>query len=143
MLGGADSAFGSVKVSEAEYLSLMNEYINSVFFLVSVLFSLLFSFLLVCYFAARKLDFIVSGILLAIYSAAYFFIGGATINGNRQISSFANKMRATEFDFSWAQFMELDTEIVIGNGLVIMSYIASLCFFFYMRFISQKRGTRS
>jgi ABC-type uncharacterized transport system permease subunit len=129
---------GGIQVSEAEYLGLMNEYINSAFLLVSVLFSLLFSFLLVCYFAARRLDFIVSGILLAIYSAAYFFIGGATINGNRQIASFANKMRATEFDFSWAQFMQLDTELLIGNSLVIMSYVASIGFFFYMRFLAKK-----
>jgi len=118
----------------AEYLSVMNEYINTSFMLVSVLLSLISAFLLVSYLAADKFNTVVSGILILIYSAAYFWIGGATIDANLQILAFTEKMRSSGIDFSWARFMNLDAKVFVANTVVVFAgYLASLLFFFYLR----------
>ena len=120
-------------MTEAEYLLIMNEYINTSFMLVSVLLSLVSAFLLASYLAADKFNTVVSGVLVVMYSTAFFWIGGATIDSNSQILGFADKMRATDFDFSWAGFMNLDVKILVAKALVVASYFATLFFFFYLR----------
>jgi len=120
-------------VNESEYLLLMNEYINTSFMLVGVLLSLISAFLLVSYLAADKFNRVVSGMLVLMYSIAYFWIGGACINGNNHIRNFADRMRSTDFDFSYAKFMDLEIEISIANAVVIASYFFSIFFFFYVR----------
>ena len=120
-------------MTEAEYLAIMNEYINTSFQLVSVLLTLISAFLIVSYLAADKFNSVVSGILLLMYSTAYFWIGGATIDANSQILAFAQKMRTAEFDFSWAEFFDLDVKIMVAKLVVIASYLASMFFFFYLR----------
>ena len=109
--------------------------------LVSVLLSLISAFLLVSFLAADKFNKVVSIMLVLMYSVAYFWIGGACINGNNHIINFADKMRSTDFDFSYAKFMNLENEINVANAAVIASYLFSLFFFFYIR--NQKgRGRR-
>ena len=121
-------------MSEAEYLTLMNEYINTSFMLVSVLLSLVTAFLIVSYLASDKFNSVVAGLLVIMYSAAYFWIGGATIDANLQILAFTGKMRASGIDFTWARFMNLDEKVLFANTLVVFAgYLVSIFFFFYLR----------
>jgi hypothetical protein len=130
-------------MTEAEHLLVMNEYINTSFMLVSVLLSLVSAFLLVSYLASDKFNTVVAGVLVVMYSAAYFWIGGATIDANLQVLAFTDKMRASGIDFSWARFMNLDEKVFFANAMVVLAgYVASLFFFFYLRH-QQAHGRRA
>ena len=118
----------------------MNEYINTSFIVVGVLLSLVYAFLLVSYLAADKINKVLSALLVLMYSLAYFWVGGATINSNIQIRNFAEKMRETDIDFSWTRVMDLEQDIYVANGVVIAAYLLSLFFYFYVR--SQKMHGR-
>jgi hypothetical protein len=120
-------------VTEFEYLSLMNEYIDTSFSVVSVLLSLISAFLLVSYLAAKKFNNIISGLLLVMYTMAYVWIGSASWNGNFQILSFAEKMKSTDIDFAWTRFMNLEAPVFIASSLLVLSYLGSILFFFYAR----------
>lgn len=100
---------------------------------VSVLLSLISAFLLVSYLAADKFNKVISTLLVLMYSMAYLWVGGATINSNIQIRNFAEKIRMTEVDFSWTRFMTLERDIYIANVVVVAAYLVSLFFYFYIR----------
>lgn len=121
-------------MTEADYLLLANEYINTSFMLVSVLFSLVSAFLLSSHLVAKSLNKVVSGLLVLLYSLAYFWIGSATINSNIQIVGFVNKMRESEFDFAWSPIFSISGDITIAAVLVPVTYLASIAFFIYSKY---------
>ena len=125
-------------MSEAEYLSLMNEYINTSFMLVSVLLSLISAFLIVSFLSADKFNRIITATLLFMYTTAYVWIGGATIASNNHIVSFAEKMQSSGIDFTWASFMHVESALLLANALVIASFFASIFFFFHSRRANRK-----
>ena len=124
-------------MSEAEYLSLMNDYINTSFMLVSVLLSLVSAFLVVSYLSADKFNRVITSTLLFMYTAAYVWVGGATIASNDHIASFAEKMHSSGIDFSWANFAHIETPLFLADALVIAGFFASIFFFFHSRRLSR------
>ena len=125
-------------MTEADYLIIANEYVNTTFMLFGILFSLISAFLTVSYLAGKNFSALVSGVLLLLYTMSYFFVGGAIINSNFQMAAFIEKMNASEFDFSWTVFDTVDTEFIAANTLVILSYIFTIIFFLYTKFRSER-----
>lgn len=120
-------------MTEADYLSLMNDYISTSFTIVGLLLSLMSAFLIASYLVAAEMKLVVASLLVVMYSVAYFWIGGAAIDGNMQILGFVGKMQMSGIDFSWARFNDLTFKIYIANALVVAGYVCSLVFFFYIR----------
>ena len=126
-------------MSEAEYLSLMNEYVNTSFMLVSVLLSLISAFLVVSYLSADKFSRVITAVFLFMYATAYAWVGGATIASNDHIANFTEKMSASGIDFSWANFMHIESPLLLANALVIVSFFASIFFFFHSRQLQRSK----
>ncbi|MFK7865475.1 MAG: hypothetical protein AB8B95_14765 [Pseudohongiellaceae bacterium] len=129
-------------MTEADYLLIANEYINTSFMLVSVLFSLVSAFLPSSHLVAKSLNKVVSGLLILLYSLAYYWIGSVTINSNIQISGFVTKMQGSEFDFTWSPIVSISGDIIIAAVLVPVTYLASLAFFVYSKFTIKNREMR-
>lgn len=136
-------------MSPYEYIHIANEFETTATNMLLGYASILFAFLVACYLAADRLNWIMATIMLALFSVFSFQIGSSTVSkvlDLRDISAAIRmKIEAGNSEFP-ALFMiqegaagdygsMADTYLI----LFISTYIAAVIFFFGSRYSNRKR----
>jgi hypothetical protein len=120
-------------MTEADYLLIANEYVNTQFVFFSVLFTLETAILVAGYLVSEKLTGIMSLTLLTLYSLAMAWVSGAIYAHSVTISGFVAKIKISEFDFNWHPIVATEGGFSsFFMTLVMFSYLATIFFYLYM-----------
>lgn len=135
-------------MSPYEFIQIANEFETTATNMLLGYASILFAFLIACYLAADRLNWVMATVLLALFSVFSFQLGSSTISKVLDLRDIAAAIRK-EIDAGNSEFPAL---FMIQEGapgdygsmadtytvLFIATYIAAVIFFFSSRFSNRK-----
>jgi hypothetical protein len=122
-------------MTEYEILDIYNNTFNAWIMLFTSYISIVFAFLVAATLAVDKLNRVLSGIAVTLFSlTSVFFIGLASVLGIRVVEQLVD-VRALAGGGSAVSGLVL---AVLASAIMILTYLGSVFFFFYQRNLSRR-----